>query len=196
MADNQYVNKVIYGGTTLIDITDTTAVVDKVLDGYYFYGASGEKLEGACTYNADTSDATATDSEILASKTAYVNGNKITGSMTNRGSVSGTISTKAGAYTIPAGYHDGGGSVSIASAEQDKIIAGNIKDGVTILGVLGTYTGAAISAQSKTVSPTAAGFTVQPDVGYDYLSSVVVNPISFVETDNAAGGKTVTIAGS
>lgn len=196
MADNQYVNKVIYGGTTLIDITDTTAVVDKVLDGYYFYGASGEKLEGTCTYNADTSDATATDSEILATKTAYVNGNKITGSMTNRGSVSGTISSKDDVYTIPAGYHDGGGSCQLATAQKNLLVAGNIKAGVTLLGVLGDYTGAAISAQSKTVSPTVAGFTVQPDVGYDYLSSVTVNAITYTETDNVYGGKTVTIAGS
>lgn len=196
MANNQYVNKVIYGGTTLIDITDTTAVVDKVLDGYYFYGASGEKLEGTCTYNADTSDGTAAASEILLSKVAYVNGNKITGTMPNQGSVSGTISTKDDAYTIPAGYHDGGGKCQLATAQKNLLVAGNIKAGVTLLGVLGDYSGEAISAQSKTVSPTVAGFTVQPDVGYDYLSSVVVNPISFVETDNAAGGKTVTIAGS
>ena len=196
MADNQYVNKVIYGGTTLIDITDTTAVVDKVLDGYYFYGASGEKLEGTCTYNADTSDATATDSEILATKTAYVNGNKITGSMTNRGSVSGTISTKAGSYTIQQGYHDGGGSVSISSTEQAKIIAGNIKSGITILGVTGNYSGEAVTAQAKTVSPTTSQQTILPDAGYDYLSQVTVNAISYVETDNQAGGKTVTIAGS
>lgn len=196
MANNQYVNKVIYGGNTLIDITDTTAVVDKVLAGYFFYGASGEKLTGTCTFNADTSDANATAAEILTTKTAYVNGNKITGSMTNQGSVSGTISTKDDAYTIPAGYHDGGGKCQLASSQKALLIPNNIKAGITLLGVLGDYSGEAISAQSKTVSPTVAGFTVQPDTGYDYLSSVVVNPISFVETDNQWGGKTVTIAGS
>ena len=196
MANNQYVNKVIYGGTTLIDITDTTAVVDKVLSGYYFYGKSGEKLTGTCTYNADTSDANATAAEILNTKTAYVNGNKITGTMPNQGSVSGTISTKDDAYTIPAGYHDGGGKCQLASSQKALLVSGNIKAGVTLLGVLGDYSGESVTAQSKTVSPTVTGFTVQPDTGYDYLSSVVVNPISFVETDNAAGGKTITIAGS
>lgn len=196
MANNQYVNKVIYGGTTLIDITDTTAEADKVLSGYYFYGKSGEKLTGTCTYNADTSDGTAAASEILLSKVAYVNGNKITGTMPNQGSVSGTISTKAGTYTIQQGYHDGGGSVSISSTEQAKIIAGNIKSGITILGVTGDYSGEAVTAQAKTATPTTSQQVILPDSGYDYLSQVTVSAISYVETDNQAGGKTVTIAGS
>ena len=59
------INKVIYGGNTLMDITDTTAVANKVLASYYFYGRDGVKTQGTCTYNADTSDATATASEIL-----------------------------------------------------------------------------------------------------------------------------------
>ena len=46
MANNPYVNKVIYGGTTLIDITDTTAEPSDVATGKYFYSASGEKVEG------------------------------------------------------------------------------------------------------------------------------------------------------
>lgn len=116
--------------------------------------------------------------------------------MPNRGSVTGTITTKAQQYTIQQGYHDGSGKVSISTTEQNKIIAGNIKSGVQILGVTGTYTGEAISAQAKTVTPATTSQTVLPDSGYDYLSQVTVNAISYVETDNAQGGKTVTIAGS
>lgn len=187
------INKVIYDGNTLIDLTGDTVEQNKVLSGYTFHYKDGTTKTGSCTYDAYTSDATASASEILATKTAYVNGSKVTGSMTNRGSVTGTISTKAGEYTIPSGYHDGSGKVSISSTEQAKIIAGNIKDGVTILGVLGTYSGASISAQSKTVTPDATGFTVQPDVGYDYLSSVVVNPFPYTEALNSAGGYTATI---
>ena len=40
--------------------------------------------------------------------------------------------------TINAGYHNGSGKVSISSTEQAKIIASNIKKGVSILGVTGT----------------------------------------------------------
>ena len=66
------INKVIYGGNTLIDLTDTTAVAANVLDGYYFYGRDGVKTEGTCTYNADTSDATALAADILAGSNEFL----------------------------------------------------------------------------------------------------------------------------
>lgn len=62
-------------------------------------------------------------------------------SITKRGAVAGTILTKAEQYIIPDGYHNGNGSVGIADAEQAKIIAENIKSGVTILGVAGSASG-------------------------------------------------------
>ena len=190
------INKVIYGGNTLIDLTGDTVEDSKLLYGYTAHDKSGATITGSCTYDVDSTDATATTSEILATRTAYARGAKITGQMVNNGAVTGTISTKAGQYTIPIGYHDGSGKVSINSTEQDKIVEGNIKSGVTILGVTGTYSGATINAQSKTVTPSTTQQLVQPDSGYDYLSSVTVNAISYIETNNSAGGKTATIAGS
>ena len=56
--------------------------------------------------------------------------------MPNNGSVSGTISTVAGTVSVPAGYASGG-VIEIAQAEQAKIVSGNIKSGVTMLGVSG-----------------------------------------------------------
>jgi hypothetical protein len=117
MANNQYVNKVVYGGETLIDLTGDTIVISKLLSGYTAHDKSGAPITGTCTFDADTSDANAVASELLLNKTAYVNGTKLTGSMPNRGAVTGSITTVAGEYTIPQGYHDGSGKVSIDSTE-------------------------------------------------------------------------------
>lgn len=191
---NEFVNKVIYGGETLIDLTGDTATAATVLAGSTFHDKSGAAVTGTCDYDADTSDATATAAEILATKTAYVAGSKVTGTMPNRGAVTGTISTKAQVYTIQNGYHDGSGKVSIASAEQAKIIATNIRQGVTILGVEGSMSGTEdVNAQAKTVTPTTSAQTILPDTGYNYLSQVTVNAIPYTRTDNASGGVTVTI---
>ena len=185
-------NKIIYGGTVLVDMTGDTATASQILEGYTAHINTGEQVEGTCTYDADTSDATAQVAEILLNKTAYVNGNKLTGTMPNNGAVSGTISTKAGQYTVPQGYHDGSGKVSISSTEQAKIIASNIKSGITILGVEGSYSGEGVSAQAKTATPSKTAQTILPDTGYDYLSQVTVAAIPYVESANAYG-TTVTI---
>lgn len=188
------VSKVIYGGTTLIDLTADTVTADKLLSGIKAHGADGEPVTGTCTYDANTQDATAAAAEILAGKTAYNKGDKVTGAMKNNGAVSGKISTKAGKYTIPQGYHDGSGYVQIDSTEQAKLIATNIRDGVTILGVEGTMSGSeGIKAQSKTVTPSKQAQTVLPDSGYTHLSQVTVSAIPYEETNNSAGGTTVTI---
>ena len=189
------ISKVIYGGQTLIDLTADTVVADKLLVGYKAHGADGEIVEGTCSFDANTQDATATAAEILKGKVAYNKGNRITGSMTNNGAVSGTISTKDGAYTVPQGYHDGSGKVQISAAEQAKLIASNIREGVTILGVAGSMNPTeGEKAQEKTVTPQTTAQTVVPDSGYTCLSSVKVNAIPYTESDNSAGGKTVTIA--
>ena len=192
--NNGYINKVIYDGTTLIDLTSDTITASDLLYGVTAHDASGAPITGSCTYDADTSDATATIAEVLATKTFYKNGQKLTGTMTNNGGVTGTISTVSGEYTIPSGYHDGSGKVSILSTEQAKIIPGNIKSGVEILGVTGTYTGEAISARAATATPSASQQVILPGEGYDYLSQVTVYAIPYTETLNAAGGYTATIA--
>lgn len=188
------ISKVVYGGDTLIDLTADTVIPEKLLAGYKAHGADGEIVEGTCTFDANTQDATATAAEILKGKIAYNKGNRITGSMINNGAVSGTISTKAGAYTVPQGFHDGSGKVQIAASEQAKLIATNIREGVTILGVAGSMNPTeGEKAQEKTVTPKTTEQTVVPDSGYTCLSSVKVNAIPYVESDNSAGGKTVTI---
>lgn len=189
------VNKVIYAGSTLIDLTADTITAADLAEGVTAHDKSGEIITGTNTYDSDTSDDTAAVAEILAGKTAHARGTKLTGTMPNNGSVSGSISTKSGSYTIPQGYHDGSGTVGISAVEQAKIVANNIKSGIEILGVTGTYAGDVVNVQAKTVTPSTTQQVVTPDTNYDYLSQVTVSPISYVETANSAGGTTVTIAG-
>lgn len=187
------ISKVIYGGNTLIDLTGDTVKADKMLKGYTAHGADGEPVTGTCEYDANTQDANASDTEILLNKTAYVKGTKKTGKMPNNGAVTINITT-LGSEDVAQGYHDGGGKAQIAASEKAKIIADNIREGVTILGVTGTMSGSEdVKAQSKEVTPTKDGFDVLPDDGYNSLTSVRVKPIPYVESDNSAGGKTVTI---
>lgn len=188
------ISKVIYGGNTLIDLTNDTVKKDKLLKGFTAHGADGELIEGNCTFDADTKDATAAAEEILSGKTAYKSGTKVTGTMKNNGAVSGKINTKAGQYTVPQGYHDGSGKVQIDSTEQAKLIPANIREGVTILGVEGNMSGTEdAKPQAKEVTPSTEDQTILPDDGYNYLSQVKVLAIHYAESSNAAGGTTVTI---
>ena len=193
---NEYVNKVIYGGETLIDLTQDDVTRASVLAGKKFHLPTGEGTTGTCDYDANTSDATAVAAEILSGKTAYKNGEKLTGTMPNRGAQTSTISTVSGSVTIQQGFHDGSGSVSIAATEQAKLIATNIREGITVLGVTGTMSGSeGVSATSANVTPYTTAQTITPaDLGnYNSITQINVAAIAYTETDNAAGGVTVTI---
>lgn len=128
MAQNVIINGVTYQNVPEVDIP---------------------KSGGGTAKFFDTADADAAAGNILTGKKAYGASGAIDGSMANNGSTSGTISTKAGTVTVPAGYTTGG-TVSISSTEQAKIIASNIKSGVTILGQAGSLALPTISQDSTT----------------------------------------------
>ena len=128
MAQNVIINSVTYSNVPEVDIPKSGGGTAK------FY---------------DTADADITSSDVLTGKTGYGPNGSVSGSMANNGSTGGTISTKAGAVTIPAGYTSGG-TVSISSMEQAKIIASNIKSGITLLGVEGSLALPSISQDSTT----------------------------------------------
>ena len=193
----KYVNKVVYGSDVLIDLTSDNVTQSDVLAGRTFHAPNGAQLTGTCAYDVDSSSATANASEVISGKTFAKNGQIVTGTMANQGGFVGTIATKADTITIPLGYHDGSGSVTISQAEKDKIIAGNIREGIQILGVTGVFTGGEnIRATAANVTPMVTSQTILPtDFGeqYQYISQVNVAAIPKVEVENIAGGLTVTI---
>lgn len=95
----------------------------------------------------DASEADAVAGNVLTGKVFIGPNGQDTGSMANNGNTSGNISTKTGTVTIPAGYTSGG-TVSISYSEQQKLVQGNIKNGVSILGVHGSLTTPTISQDS------------------------------------------------
>lgn len=193
MPETKYNSKIVFYGETLMDLTGDNVTADKLLSGTTAHDKTGAPVTGTCTFDADTKDATATAAEILTGKTAYKNGQKVTGTMPNKGAVALKVTQKGSPVSIPAGYHDGSGTAGIADTEEAKLIAGNIKSGVEILGVTGTYAGELVNGQKKTVTPAKAQFSVLPDEGYDHLTEVVVNGVPIAYADNPAGGQTVTI---
>lgn len=189
-------NKIIYGGKTLIDLTGDTVTADRLLKGVTAHDMSGETITGTCNFDSDTSGATAVVAEILAGKTAFARGSKVTGTMPNNGSVKKNITKKDEVVSIAQGYHDGSGAIGIDSVEQEKLIATNIRSGITVLGVTGSMSGTEdVTAQSKSVTPKTTEQTITPETGYNYLSSVTVAAIPYTESENTAGGITVTIGG-
>lgn len=128
MAQNVIINGVTYQNVPEVDIPKSGGGTAK------FY---------------DTASADVTGADILTGKTAFNASGSVSGSMANNGGTGGTISTKAGTVTIPAGYTTGG-TVAISPTEQAKIVASSIKSGVTLLGVAGSLALPSISQDSTT----------------------------------------------
>lgn len=128
MAQNVIINGVTYSNVPEVDIPKSGGGTAK------FY---------------DTASASASAADILTGKTAYGASGSVSGSMPSNGSTSGTISTKSGTVTIPAG-HTTGGTVSIASAAIADCVPASILSGKTILGVAGTLALPSISQDATT----------------------------------------------
>ena len=97
----------------------------------------------------DASECDAAAGNVLSGKVYVGSSGQDTGTMANNGATGGSISTKAGTVSIPAGYTSGG-TVSIASAAVSDCVAGNILNGKTILGVSGSLSTPTISQDSVT----------------------------------------------
>lgn len=190
---NQHNNKIVLGdGTVLIDLTMDDVKPEHVQKGIKFHDKTGAEKTGTSTKTVDASNVTAEPAEVLAGET-FGRGNEVaTGTMPNNSGKDVIVTSKSGT-PVPRGYYDGSGVAKISEEDAAKIVPSNIKEGVTILGITGSFGADDISSQSKEVKPTFADQQISPDSGYSFLSGVLVKAIPVLYTDNNAGGQTVTI---
>lgn len=120
IASGQYLN-----GTQTIK-GDSNLTAANIKSGVKIFNVTGAYAGSGGSSGTDTSDADATAANILSGKTAYVNGSKLTGTMTNNGAVSKTM-TANGSYTIPAGYHNGSGKVTVNVSSSSGSSNNNIE---------------------------------------------------------------------
>lgn len=139
-----------------------------------------ENLPEAGSGGIDTSDATALPPDIFNGKTAYVNGEKVTGTMPEIGQMIEVLTRTTPDVSIPRGYHDGTGLVYIdleskmvtpsnvgqtVEPSDGKVLSAvrvngdanlvpaNIAEGVSIFGVTGTHSGGGIDTSDATALP-------------------------------------------
>lgn len=204
------VNKVVYGTTVLVDLTGDTVTADKLLKGATAHDASGEQVTGThvCSGGLDTSDATATANDIAKDKTAYVGGEKVTGSLISTNSL--TFSSAVASWDsqnsklMLSGTNSIRCIVSTKSTSKmycagDKLgdaAASDVAEGKTFtssagLKVTGTAKASVPTLQAKTVTPSAAEQTVTPDSSYDGLSSVTVEGDANLVPGNIKSGVSI-----
>ena len=126
MAQNVVINGVTYSNVPEVDIPKSGGGTAK------FYDTSGADISAG---------------DVLTGKTAFGASGSVSGNMANNGSTSGTIGTKAGTVTIPAGYTSGG-TVSLTNVTD--CVAANILSGKSILGVSGSLAMPSISQDGTT----------------------------------------------
>lgn len=136
---------------------DANLISANIKSGVSIFGVAGN------TNVVDTSAGTATAANILKSKIAFVDGAKVTGTMTNRGTVTPTALNAGESYTIPKGYHSGSGKVTtntLASQTSGTAVAGDILsgktawvEGIQVTGTIGTLA-------AKTYTPSTSSQTI------------------------------------
>lgn len=194
MSSNEmFSNKVaLKTGEILIDLTQDDVLPENVDEGIYFHDNTGRRQQGTSKKTVDASGATAEARYVLKGRTFGKGSEMHEGTMPENSGIPVVINKKEGVL-IPEGHFDGATKAVLSEKDLANLIPGNIKEGVSILGVDGEFGTDDFSAQTKQVTPTFSPQIVNPDPGYAFLASVEVAGIPITRTENEFGGITVTI---
>lgn len=188
----EYTGKVVINGKAVIDLTKDDIKPEHVASGIKFHDKTGAPQTGTNTKTVDASTATAEAAEVLVGRTFGRGEEMQVGTMPDNAGDDVDVYDLDGTR-IPKGYHDGSGRAKISASEMAKLIPGNIKEGVTILGVRGDFGADDFSAQFKEITPVFEDQVIAPDAGYSFLSGALVKAIPVTKQLNEAGGYTVTV---
>ena len=164
-------SKVVYYGTTLMDITDTTATASDVAVGTYFYGADGVKREGSKL-------------PVVVKRTTDENGGTvidITGEVLTlqQKTISPTPSQR---IVLPDEGYSGLSEVTVEPIPNYYVVpTGTLEVNKNGLADVTQYESVNVNVdmalQNKSVTPSKQSQTISPDSGYNGLSYVSVDPI-------------------